>query len=58
MLTDELRQGICGRCFRTFSIVNDFNREAISIEIDLNLPSQRVLRVLSNELLSSLPNLM
>ncbi len=46
MLTDEMRQGIYGRCFRTFSIVNDFNREVISIEIVLNLPSQRVLRVL------------
>ncbi|WP_460213346.1 IS3 family transposase, partial [Escherichia coli] len=37
---------ICGRRFRTFNIVDDFNREALSIEIDLNLPAQRVVRVL------------
>lgn len=37
---------ICGRRFRTFNVVDDFNREALSIEIDLNLPSQRVVRVL------------
>lgn len=28
------------------NIVDDFNREALSIEIDLNLPAQRVVRVL------------
>ncbi|ELI6050531.1 transposase, partial [Escherichia coli] len=27
----------CGRRFRTFNVVDDFNREALSIEIDLNL---------------------
>ncbi|HCB1684210.1 IS3 family transposase [Citrobacter sp. RHBSTW-00986] len=37
---------VCGRCFRTFNVVDDFNREALSIEIDLNLPAQRVVRVL------------
>ncbi|MCF2030885.1 integrase core domain-containing protein, partial [Escherichia coli] len=31
---------------RTFNVVDDFNREALSIEIDLNLPAQRVVRVL------------
>ena len=36
----------CGRRFRTFNLVDDFNREALAIEIDLNLPSQRVIRVL------------
>lgn len=35
-----------GRRFRTFNVVDDFNREALSIEIDLSLPSQRVVRVL------------
>ncbi len=37
---------ICGRRFRTFNVVDDFNREALSIEIDLNLPALRVVRVL------------
>ena len=37
---------ICGRRFRTFNVVDDFNREAIEIEIDLNIPAQRVIRVL------------
>ena len=32
--------------FRTFNIVDDFNREALAIEVDLNLPSARVIRVL------------
>lgn len=35
-----------GRRFRTFNVVDDFNREALKIEIDLSLPSQRVVRVL------------
>ena len=37
---------VCGRRFRMFNVVDDFNREALSIEIDLNLPAQRVVRVL------------
>ena len=36
----------CGRKFRTFNIVDDFNREALAIEVDLNLPAQRIIRVL------------
>lgn len=35
----------CGRRFRIFNVVDDFNREALSIEIDLNLPALRVVRV-------------
>lgn len=35
-----------GRRFRTFNVVDDFNREALAIEVDLNLPSQRIIRVL------------
>jgi len=35
-----------GRKFRTFNVVDDFNREALAIEVDLSLPSQRVIRVL------------
>ncbi|MGD1730049.1 DDE-type integrase/transposase/recombinase, partial [Klebsiella pneumoniae] len=37
---------VCGRRFRTFNVVDDFNREALAIEIDLNIPAQRVVRVL------------
>ena len=36
----------CGRRFRTFNVADDFNREALAIEIDLNLPAARVVRVL------------
>ena len=36
----------CGRRYRTFNVVDDFNREALAIEIDLSLPAQRVIRVL------------
>lgn len=36
----------CGRRFRTFNVVDDFNREALSVEIDLNLPAARVIRTL------------
>lgn len=35
-----------GRCFRTFNVVDDFNREVMAVEIDLNLPAPRVIRVL------------
>lgn len=37
---------MCGRRFRTFNVTDDFNREALAIEIDLNLPAQRIVRVL------------
>ena len=37
---------ICGRSFRTFNVVDDFNPEALAIEIDLNLPAPRIIRVL------------
>ena len=36
---------VCGRRFRTFNVMDDFNREAIAIEIDLNIPAQRLIRV-------------
>jgi putative transposase len=35
-----------GRRFRTFNVVDDFNREGLAVEIDLNLPAARVIRVL------------
>ncbi|PIB12867.1 hypothetical protein B853_21136 [Vibrio rotiferianus CAIM 577 = LMG 21460] len=37
---------ICGRRFRTFNVVDDFNREVLAIEVDLNLPAPRIIRVL------------
>jgi len=36
----------CGRRFRTFNVVDDFNREALAIEVDIGLPAERVVRVL------------
>lgn len=37
---------MCGRRFRTFNVVDDFNRESLAVEVDLNLPAPRVIRVL------------
>lgn len=37
-----------GRSFRTFNVIDDFNREALWIEIDTSLPAVRVIRVLEN----------
>ncbi len=33
-----------GRTFRLFNVIDDFNREAIGMEIDFSLPSERVIR--------------
>jgi putative transposase len=35
-----------GRTFRTFNVIDDYNREALAIEVDLNLPAKRIIRVL------------
>ncbi|ELD1049181.1 IS3 family transposase [Salmonella enterica] len=35
-----------GRRFRLFNVVDDFNREALAVEVDLNIPAHRVVRVL------------
>lgn len=35
-----------GRCFRLLNVIDDFNREALGIEIDFSLPAQRVIRAL------------
>lgn len=35
-----------GRAFRTFNVIDDFNREALWVEVDTSLPAQRVARVL------------
>jgi putative transposase len=35
-----------GRTFRTLNIIDDFNREALHIEVDTSLPAARVIRVI------------
>ena len=35
-----------GRRFRTFNVLDDFNREALRIEIDTSLPAARIVRAL------------
>lgn len=35
---------VCCRRFRTFNVVDDFNREALAIEIDLNISAQQIVR--------------
>lgn len=35
-----------GRSFRLFNVLDDFNREGLTIEVDLSLPSARVIRAL------------
>ncbi len=42
-MADQLE---CGRAFRTFNVLDDFNREGLGIEVDLSLPSERVIRSL------------
>jgi len=35
-----------GRGFRTFNVIDDYNREGLGIEVDFSLPSLRVIRAL------------
>ena len=35
-----------GRSFRTFNVIDDYNRECLGIEVDLSLPTLRVIRAL------------
>lgn len=42
-MSDSLQSG---RTFRTFNVMDDFNREALAIEVDTSIPSGRVVRVL------------
>jgi putative transposase len=35
-----------GRSFRLFNVMDDFNREGLAVEVDLSLPSERVIRTL------------
>ena len=42
-----------GRRFRVLNIIDDFNREAIAMEVGLSMPSERVINVLENVIWSS-----
>ena len=42
-MADQLSSG---RAFRTFNVLDDFNREGLGIEVDLSLPAARVVRSL------------
>ncbi|MDR3412680.1 MAG: integrase core domain-containing protein, partial [Formivibrio sp.] len=35
-----------GRSIRLFNVIDDFNREALTIEVDFSLPAERVVRAL------------
>jgi putative transposase len=35
-----------GRSFRVLNVIDDYNREALGMEIDFSLPSERVIRTL------------
>ncbi len=37
----------CGRRFRTFNLVDDYNREGLGIDIGTSLPAQRIIRFLN-----------
>lgn len=37
-----------GRSFRTFNVIDDFNREGVAVDVDFSLPSLRVIRSLEN----------
>ncbi len=34
------------RAFRTFNVLDEYNREGLGIEVDLSLPAQRIARIL------------
>jgi putative transposase len=40
-------QLVDGRSIRLFNVIDDFNREALAMEIDLSLPAERVIRALN-----------
>jgi putative transposase len=42
-MSDSLENG---RTFRTFNVLDDYNREGLAIEVDFSLPSQRITRSL------------
>ncbi|AHF01117.1 integrase [Thiomicrospira aerophila AL3] len=42
-MSDSLQDG---RSIRTFNVIDDYNREALCIDVDFSMPSQRVIRSL------------
>lgn len=42
-MSDSLRDG---RTIRTFNVIDDYNREGLTIDVDFSLPAQRVIRSL------------
>lgn len=42
-MSDSLKNG---RSIRTFNVIDDFNRESLAIDVDISLPTQRVIRSL------------
>ena len=42
-MSDQL---VHGKTFRTFNVMDDYNREGLGIEVDISLPSARVIRAL------------
>jgi putative transposase len=42
-MSDTLNEG---RSIRTFNVIDDFNREGLGVDVDLSLPSVRVIRSL------------
>ena len=42
-MSDQL---VSGKTFRTFNVIDDYNREGLGIEVDLSLPAVRVIRAL------------
>jgi putative transposase len=46
---DFMHDGLaCGKAFRSFNVLDDFNREALNITIDTSLSSKRIIRELNN----------
>ena len=43
-------QLVDGRSIRTLNVIDDFNREALGIEVDFSLPSERVIRTLKRHM--------
>jgi len=42
-MSDTLKDG---RAIRTFNVIDDYNREGLCIDVDLSLPTVRVIRSL------------